>query len=315
MARNKTKDEAISPEEQQRRRARRIRAKNRRQTVLIVMIMLLGAGFLLYPMVANEWNKTVQSRAVIQYLDEVSTIDWAQAEAAVAAAKEYNRALAVKGIDWHPDPLIRSDYDELLNATDNGMMGYIEIEKLSLMLPIYHGTSDSVLSAAIGHLEQSSLPVGAASFDEALGQPLTPDGSHCALSGHRGLPSARLFTDLDLLTTGDQFTVSVLNETYTYEVDQIRIVEPQDVSVIKIEPGKDYCTLITCTPLSVNTHRLLVRGSRVGTDVMGKYKYRIQSNAILIRPVVVAPFLAAPILLILFAVVMLAPGKRRSRYD
>ncbi|MBR3292918.1 MAG: class C sortase [Oscillospiraceae bacterium] len=279
------------------------------------MIMLLGAGFLLYPMIANEWNKTVQSRAVLQYLDEVSSVDWSEAEAAVANAKAYNRELAQTGINWHPDPLKLSSYDELLNVTGSGMMGYIKIDKLDLMLPIYHGTSESVLSASIGHLEQTSLPVGAASFDPALEMPIAPDGSHCALSGHRGLPSARLFTDLDQLVEGDIFEVSILNETYAYEVDLISIVEPQDVSTIAIEPGKDYCTLITCTPYTINTHRLLVRGSRVGTDVMGKYKYRIQSNAILIRPVVVAPFLAAPVLLILFAVVMLAPVKRRSRYD
>ena len=312
MARNKAKIEELSPEASARRAAQKKRQRNRRQTLLLVLIMLLGAAFLLYPTVANEWNKTVQSRAVTRYLDEISTIDWSVAEAAMADAKAYNRELGDAGIDWMPSMTRASKYDKLLNVTGNGMMGYIEIEKLNLRLPIYHGTSESVLSAAIGHLEQTSLPVGAASFDEELGIPMSPDGSHCALSGHRGLPSARLFTDLDLLQIGDVFTMSILNETYFYEVDQIRIVDPQDVASIKIEPGKDYCTLITCTPYGVNTHRLLVRGVRAGTDVLGQYSYRIQSNAILIRPVVVAPFLAAPVLVLLFIVAMLVPGKRRD---
>lgn len=302
---------ARSKREIQRSRLRRRRGKGRLQTALIVLVMLIGAGLLLYPTLANAWNRMTQSRSIMTYNAAVAEIDPQVYQQMLADAKDYNRRLAEDGLRWELSEDRRAEYDSLLNYTGNGIMGYIEIEKINVLLPIYHGTDDVVLSTSIGHLEQTSLPVGAYSFEESLGAPLSPDGSHCVLSGHRGMPSARLFTDLNRLEPGDTFTLTVLNETYTYEVDRILTVLPKDLSALTIEPGKDYCTLITCTPYGVNTHRLLVRGVRVGTDVMNLYTYRAQSNAVLIRPVVVAPFLAAPLLPVLFLLAMITPSRRK----
>lgn len=302
----------MKPPKNEHRKKTRKRLRSRLTTALIVMVMLLGSGLLLYPSVADYWNRMTQSRAIMSYNAAIAEMDPKLYEKMLANAKDYNRRLALGRFSWSMSQEQQKEYHDLLDYTGNGIMGYLEIEKLDLMLPIYHGTSAAVLSTSIGHLEQTSLPVGAYSFDEALGVATPPDGSHCALSGHRGLPSARLFSDLNLLSTGDQFTITVLNETYTYEVDQILTVLPQDVSPLQITPGKDYCTLITCTPYGVNTHRLLVRGVRVGTDVMTVYTYRVQSNAMLIRPVIVAPFLAAPLLPLLFFAAMLKPGKKRK---
>ena len=288
------------------------RRRSRIQTILIVLIMLVGAALLLYPTVADYWNRFTQTRSIMSYNAAIADMDPKVYEQMIADAKQYNRELAETGMTWKLDSERLAKYRSLLDYTCNGIMGYLEIEKIDLKLPVYHGTSASVLSTSIGHLEQTSLPVGAYSFDETQGAPIGSDGSHCALSGHRGLPSARLFTDLNLLTEGDTFTLTVLNETYTYEVDQILTVLPHDVTSLKITPGKDYCTLITCTPYGINTHRLLVRGVRIGTDVMTLYTYRVQSNAMLIRPVVVAPFLAVPILPLLFLAAMIRPGKKRK---
>ena len=305
----------MTQKKETRKDQRRRRRRNRLQTVLIVLVMLVGAGFLAYPSVADYWNRMTQSRSIMTYNAAVADIDPEVYKKMLADAKEYNRRLAEREFIWTLSDEQREEYMSLLDYTGSGIMGYIEIEKIDLQLPIYHGTGNEVLRTSIGHLEQTSLPVGAYSYDETSGTPAAPDGSHCALSGHRGLPSARLFTDLDQLVVGDVFTLTILNETYTYQVDQINIVEPSDVSLLHIEPGKDYCTLITCTPYSVNTHRLLVRGVRVGTDVMSLYTYRAQANATLIRPVIVAPVLAIPILPILFFLAMFAPHKQKRDFE
>ena len=176
-------------------------------------------------------------------------------------------------------------------------MGYIEIPEIDVSLPIYHGTEDPVLQVAIGHLEWTSLPVGG-------------ESTHCVLSGHRGLPSAKLFTDLDRLVVGDRFRLGVLDQVLTYEVDQILIVEPQDTEALLIEEGKDLCTLVTCTPYSINTHRLLVRGHRVETEKDAK-NVRVTSDAIQIEPYLVAPVVAAPILLVLL-LGLLIPRRRKK---
>ena len=291
--------------------SRRKRTVRRLQTLVIVLVMLAGVGFLAYPTVANYWNRMTQTRSIMTYTAAVSDLDPKVYQKMLEDAKDYNRRLALQPFVWQISDEQRAEYSSLLDYTGNGIMGFITIDKIDVYLPIYHGTSSSVLNSSIGHLEQTSLPVGAYSYNEASGKPAAPDGSHCALSGHRGLPSARLFSDLNMLVVGDIFTVTVLNETYTYQVDQIRETLPNEINWLQIEPGKDYCTLITCTPYGVNTHRLLVRGVRVGTDVMSLYSYRAQANAILIRPVVVAPLLALPILPILFALAMLAPPRRR----
>ena len=181
-------------------------------------------------------------------------------------------------------------------------MGYIEIPSIKVALPIYHGTEDTVLQHAIGHLEWSGLPVGG-------------KGSHCVLSGHRGLPSAKLFTNLDKLAEGDTFILRVLDEALTYEVDQILIVEPQDVDALRIIDGGDYCTLVTCTPYGINTHRLLVRGHRVENTEEAHTVY-VTADAMQIEPLLVAPAVAIPILLVLLVMLLRPkPSKKKSGGD
>ena len=177
-------------------------------------------------------------------------------------------------------------------------MGYIEIPSIDVHLPIYHGTDDAVLQIAVGHLEWTSLPVGG-------------ESTHCVLSGHRGLPSARLFTDLDQLKEGDYFMLNILDETLTYEVDQIRIVEPQETDDLLIVEGEDLVTLVTCTPYGINTHRMLVRGRRIATEEVRAVR-RVTADAIQIEPIIVAPFVALPILLVLL-IVLLIPKRRRRK--
>ena len=209
-------------------------------------------------------------------------------------ARAYNESISEHGINWMLSDEEKEQYRNILSAGSTGIMGYIDISKIDIKLPIYHGTSEDVLQTSIGHLEGSSLPVGG-------------EGSHCALSGHRGLPSAKLFSDLDKLKEGDTFVIGILDETLTYEIDQIRVVEPTDMTELRIEPKKDYCTLITCTPYGINTHRLLVRGHRTENadgDV------RVVADAIQIEPIYIAPFIAVPILIILLLVMMIAPGKK-----
>ena len=218
-------------------------------------------------------------------------------ERVMDAAKAYNESIAAAGGGVSSfTPAQRTDYDSQLNIDGTGVMGYIEIQKIHISLPIYHGTSDSVLQIAIGHIEGSSLPVGGKS-------------THCVLSGHRGLPSARLFTDLDQMVEGDNFILRTMNETLTYEVDQIRIVLPEEVGDLQVVPGEDLCTLVTCTPYGVNTHRLLVRGHRVGNQ---PGVLAVTAEGIQIRPVVVMPILAAPVLLGLLAWALFSGGKKKT---
>ena len=189
-------------------------------------------------------------------------------------------------------------YDALLDISGTGVMGYIEIPTVNISLPVYHGTEDAVLQIAVGHLEWSSLPVGG-------------ESTHCVLSGHRGLPSAKLFTNLDKLVAGDKFIMRVLDEVLTYEVDQILIVEPTDVSTLIIEAGKDLCTLVTCTPYGINSHRLLVRGHRIENQDEAK-AIRVTSDAIQIEPLIVAPAVALPMLLVLLVILLVSGGKTKS---
>lgn len=189
-------------------------------------------------------------------------------------------------------------YDTLLDISGTGVMGYIEIPTINISLPVYHGTEDAVLQIAVGHLEWSSLPVGG-------------EDTHCVLSGHRGLPSAKLFTNLDKLVVGDKFVMRVLDEVLTYEVDQILIVEPTDVSTLMIEAGKDLCTLVTCTPYGINSHQLLVRGHRIENQEEAQ-AIRVTSDAIQIGPLIVAPAVALPMLLVLLMILLVSGGKTKS---
>ena len=265
-------------------------------TLLLILILLAGVSLLLYPTVSDYWNSFHQSRAIASYVEQVANIDDAQYEELWDAARDYNQSLLHRPNDFLLSDEQQEIYKSLLDIGGNGIMGYIEIPKIDVMLPIYHGTKESVLQIAVGHLDWTSLPVGGA-------------GSHCVLSGHRGLPSARLFTDLDKLKVGDVFMLHVLNEILTYEIDQILIVEPQDTDPLLIEPGKDLCTMITCTPYGINSHRMLVRGHRIESQEEPK-DIRITADAVRIEPLMVAPFVAVPILLVLLILLLLPKQKK-----
>ena len=266
--------------------------------MIIMIVMLVGIGLLLYPSVANYWNQFHQTRAIMAYNDTVSSLSTKDYEKILNDAKEYNEKLGETGIVWKMSKAQKAEYEKQLAVDSSGIMGYVSVPKFHIKLPIYHGTNESVLQIAIGHLEQTSLPVGG-------------ESSHCEVSGHRGLPSARLFTDIDKIKEGDTWTMNVLNETLTYECDQIRIVEPEDLSNLQIAKGKDYCTLITCTPYGVNTHRLLVRGHRI-PNVDGNAN--LTADAIQIEPIYIAPFLAVPIILILL-IVLIASTRKAKKFN
>lgn len=253
-------------------------------TIVLIAVLLIGAGLLIYPSFSNYWNNYWQSRAIVDYAEVVATLDEDIYEEIWQNAVDYNERLAKSGIIWQPTEEELADYESQLHVNDSGNMGYIEIPKINVHLPMYHGTSDEVLQTSIGHIVGTSLPVGGI-------------GSHCVLSGHRGLPSARLFSDLDKLTEGDVFILTTLDQTLTYEVDQIRIVEPTDLSNLAIDPDMDYCTLVTCTPYGINTHRLLVRGHRIANAQ--ETNIRIIADALLIEPMFVAPVIAVPVLILL----------------
>ena len=275
-------------------------AADRMFTLILVGALIIGICLLVYPSFSDYWNSFHQSRAVMSYAENVANMNTEEYEKILDEARNYNAELADRGINWTMTDEQKEAYESHLDIGGNGIMGYIKIQKIDVMLPIYHGTDENILQTSIGHLEESSLPVGG-------------ESSHCMLSGHRGLPSARLFTDLDKLVEGDTFTMTVLNETLTYEVDHIWIVEPSDLSHLTIEDGKDYCTLITCTPYGINTHRLLVRAHRIDNlsgDAM------VVADAIQIRPVFIAPFLAVPLLFILLIYVLISTSaKYRKKRD
>lgn len=271
-----------------------MKKKNKRTTLLLLLLFFVGLSVLLYPSVSDYWNTRTQSKTIIDYEATMAHTPKADYTAQLDAAERYNDALY--GLAF---PLLEyaslTDYDQILDVNGNGMMGYVTIRKIGVELPLYHGTSDAVLGTAIGHLEGSSFPVGG-------------ESTHAVLSAHRGLPSARLFTELDKLEIGDTFTVTVLDRVCTYEVDQIRIVQPDQVDELRIVPGADYCTLLTCTPYGINTERLLVRGVRV--EHQQQTVIRITSDGYRVEPLVVTPVVALPMLVILMLVVLLKPAKK-----
>lgn len=265
-------------------------------TILLVFLLLAGLSLLLYPTVSDYWNSLHQSRAMASYVKQVAEIDSDTYERLLGDARAYNRSLIGKTGRFDMTDAERAKYESLLKVADNGIIGYIEIPSIQCSLPIYRGTDEAILQIAIGHIEGSSLPVGGS-------------GTHCVLSGHRGLPSARLFTDLDKMTVGDTFLIRVLDETLTYEVDQIRIVLPNEVEDLEIEEGKDYCTLVTCTPYGINSHRLLVRGHRIENQEEAQ-DIRVTSDAIQIEPLIVAPIVALPMLLALLIILLVSGTKK-----
>ena len=266
-------------------------------TILLVLILLTGVSLLLYPTVSDYWNSFHQSQAIASYVEAVAEIDNTDYEKMWQEAVAYNEKLKDNSGRWMPTDEELEEYERLLNVSDTGIMGYIEIPKIKVSLPIYHGTDEAILQIAIGHIPGSSLPVGG-------------KGTHCVVSGHRGLPSAKLFTDLDQLEEGDLFMMRILDETLTYEVDQVRIVEPEELSDLEIDEDKDLCTLVTCTPYGINSHRLLVRGHRV--ENLKEDTIRVTADAQQIDPVMVAPVVAVPLILLLGIGAWIG-GRRRRR--
>ena len=260
-------------------------------TAILIAALLAGALLLLYPTVSDYWNSFHQSRAIASYAEQVADLDDTTYDQIWADARAYNETLDNSTSRFVMTEEQKKIYEALLNIADNGVMGYIEIPKIKCNLPIYHGTDEAVLQIAIGHVQGSSLPAGG-------------ESTHCVLSGHRGLPSAKLFSDLDQLTEGDVFLLRVLDETLTYEVDQIRTVLPDELDDLAIEEGKEYCTLVTCTPYGINSHRLLVRGHRVENQASAS-TIRVTADAKQIEPLLIAPLVAVPMLLVLLVMVLI----------
>ena len=272
--------------------------KKNKSTYLLILILLLGLSLLLYPTVSEYWNSFHSSRAIAGYSEQVSSLDQNSYDQLWQDAHNFNRAIPQRTNTFLLSDEDKQLYQQTLNLSGNGIMGYVEIPDINSTLPIYHGTDEAVLQIAVGHLEWSSLPVGG-------------EGTHCVLSGHRGLPSAKLFSDLDKVAEGDTFILRVLDEVLTYEVDQILIVEPNMTDDIQIVEGQDYCTLVTCTPYGINSHRLLVRGHRIENAPEARI-VRVTADASQIEPLLVAPVIGIPLVLILMIPLML-PRKHRYR--
>ena len=270
--------------------------KSKKSTIILLVSFFIGLSVLLYPSISSYWNSKTQSEAIVDYESMLSQYKPEDYTAIFAEAEDYNKKLSE--LD---EPLVEHnrlpDYNSILNIGGTGMMGYITVPKISQELPVYHGTSDGVLSVAVGHLQGTSLPIGG-------------ENTHCVVSAHRGLPTAVLFTHLDRMEVGDTFHFTILDRTITYEVDQIRIVEPDDTSLIQIKDGKDYCTLLTCTPYGINTQRLLVRGHQV--DASQTRNLYIANEAYRVEPLIVMPIVALPIIFVLLIYVMFAPVKKET---
>ena len=266
-------------------------------TILLVLVLLIGSSLLLYPTVSDRWNAYHQSRMIISHAENVANLSEEECETLLSAAADFNKTLVGNGGRWTLTDEEKQTYKSLLISDSTEIMAYVEIPKIKISLPVYHGTDNSVLQEAIGHLEGSSLPVGG-------------KGTHCVLSGHRGLPSARLFTDLVELSEGDVFMLYTLNEVLTYEVDQIRTVLPTDMSTLEIDPEQDYCTLFTCTPYGVNTHRLMIRGHRIETEK--DYTVPVTAEALQIDEVLVALVISVPLLVLIFVITLSIPRKKKT---
>ena len=268
-------------------------------TIFIILIFLVGLGFISYPTVSNLWNQAHQSRAIATYSKQVEKLDDSENKKMLKAARKYNKSLLKKSDHWKLSKKDKKKYESLLDISGTGIMGYIEVPKIDCSLPIYHGTDEGALQIAIGHLEGSSLPVGGKS-------------THCVLSGHRGLPSARLFTDLDQMEEGDIFILNILGRKLAYEVDQIRVVLPEEMSDLEIEEGKDLCTLVTCTPYGINTHRLLVRGHRTEyvEKKVAEEKKEVQTKKTDIRLMIAG---GAGVLILLIIIIVIVIKRRRKR--
>lgn len=286
---------------------------HRVSNTILVLILLAGVAIAGYPMFSEYWNSMHQSRAIMGYAERVAELSNDEYVSVWEDALEYNRRLSSDPNPWAMTDEDIDEYERQLNVDGTGNMGFISIPKIDVNLPVYHGTSDAVLQTSIGHIDGTSLPSGSIHPD--------PDqydkvefASHSVLSGHRGLPSAKLFSDLDAMEEGDVFYLTILDQTLTYQVDKITVIVPEDSSELALFPGKDYCTLMTCTPYGINTHRLLVRGVRVEND-KELLDVRVTADALKIEPLYVVPFIAGPVLLLMILwVVLFAGRKKKSRY-
>ena len=272
--------------------------KSRASTVILIIVFLVGLSLLLYPSLSDYWNSFRQSRAIASYVESVSHLDQQKYDALLEEARAYNAALVGDKTRFSPTEEELAEYLTLLGST-GAAVGYVEIPAIKLTLPIYLGTSETVLQVGVGTMEGSSLPIGG-------------ESTHAVLTGHRGLPSATLFTDLDRLVQGDMFHIHILNETCTYEVDQILIVEPAEMDALEIVEGEDYCTLVTCTPYGVNSHRMLVRGHRIETPEDAVF-VQVSPDALQMDPLFIAPFVAVPILLVLLLFLLFGGQKRSAK--
>lgn len=273
--------------------------KGKASNILLVLMLVAGLSILLYPSFSDYWNSTRQTQLITHYAEAVADMDDEAYDVYLNSANDYNEALLNRENWMELNEEQSKRYWQELNFSGDDIMGYIEIPMIDVTLPIYHGTEEEILQIAAGHLEWSSLPVGG-------------ESTHAVVSGHRGLPSARLFTDLDRLVVGDYFVINVLNQMITYEIDQIKIVEPYEMDDLRIIEGEDHCTLVTCTPYGVNSHRMLLRGTRI-ENIEEATVRRVTADAMLIEPIIVAPVLAAPMLLVLL-IVLLIP-KKKGKWD
>ena len=279
--------------------------------LLLVLILLIGLGIVAYPTFSDYWNSFHQSRAIISYAESVATLNNEEYEKVWDQALQYNQWMSTKSNQWQVEPEETEFYNTLLNVGGTGNMGYVSIPRINVNLPVYHGTEESVLQTSVGHIEGTSLPVGSVHDENDFSK--VSFASHCVISGHRGLPSAKLFSDLDRMEIGDVFTFSILDQTLTYEVDAINVVEPNDSQLIEIVPEKDLVTLVTCTPYGINTHRLLVRGHRIENEKEA-LNARITADAIRIDAIYAAPFIAAPVLVLMGMWVMMISTNKKHRW-
>lgn len=263
-------------------------------SIVLTVVLLAGFGLILYPTISDWWNNMHMARAIASYIDTVNEMDEEDAARLLQEARDYNEHLRSLPDHWHLSEEELAYYERMLDIDGTGVMGYLTIQKIDVRLPVYHGTDETVLQRAIGHIEGTSLPVGG-------------KGTHCVVSGHRGLPGARLLTDLDLMQVGDTFFLTVLNHTFTYQVDQIKVVLPSEMEELEIDPEKDYVTLVTCTPYGINTHRMLVRGHRIpnpqgAADASGE-AHRISTKQ-------VVPVALIPTAILLLLIGFFLPGSR-----
>lgn len=267
---------------------------------LLVLMFFIGLSILLYPAIANFWNSKYQSKAVYDYDSYIRNLKEDDFSDLFKEAEDYNKSLLDLSFPFTMYNQI-PNHGKPLNVDDKGIMGYVSIDKIRVELPIYYGTSDTILNRAAGHLEGSSLPIGG-------------ESTHSVVTAHRGLPSSKLFTDLDKLEIGDTFSFTVLNKKITYEIEEIKIVRPNEVMDLRIVEGEDYATLFTCTPYGINTHRLLTIGKRVGTDIL-KDDLFIRAEAFVIDPIIIVPFIAIPVLVILFVYLVLDTRKEDDKNE